>query len=96
MTREEAKDWISKKCGDGWLTLVDEIYDNLPHGIKIKSIYQKWGALNFTASPWTDETELIHDHVESKSLEICEICGNEGSEVTIDGWVHTRCPNHQK
>ncbi|UTW45408.1 hypothetical protein KFE80_00280 [bacterium SCSIO 12696] len=94
MNRTESINWIRKKCGEGWVPLVEDIYSDLPKGTTITSIYQKWGALMFDASPWSDEVEEIYNRIESVSLQTCEVCGAKGKETTISGWVHTRCENH--
>lgn len=47
MTREEAKRHIKSTCREGWLSLVDEVYNLLPKGITINEVYQKWGGLQF-------------------------------------------------
>ncbi len=42
MDREAAKEWILKTCGEGWLNLVDIIFDNKPENIEITVVFQKW------------------------------------------------------
>ena len=96
MNLEEAKEWISKSCGQGWLPLVEEIYDRVPKSTNISSIYQKWGALHFDAAPWSDCLDTIHEEIEERSMRVCEICGQTGKEAKIDDWIHTRCTNHDK
>lgn len=94
MNHEQAKSWIDKTCGKGWLPLVDDIFNSLPEDVMVSSIYQKWGALMFDAIPWTDEVEALHDRIEQLSLQTCEICGSAATEAIIDDWVHTRCEQH--
>ena len=73
MGRQEAKEWISKACGKGWLKLVDDVYDKLPEGIEIIQAYQKWAGLNF------DTTE--HENLDMISL--CEIDLQQGDYLKV-------------
>lgn len=94
VNREEAKKWIAKVCGTGWLTLIDEVYNNLPKGIKITQVYQKWGLLKFDPSEEHPEFEKYLEDIELKSSKMCEKCGLPALETIIDGWVTTLCDNH--
>ena len=94
MNRTEAVNWIKEKCGEGWIPLVEKIYENIPENVEVTSVYQKWGALMFDANPWNEELEKIHDEIEEISLKTCEICGSSATEHEINGWVHTRCEKH--
>ncbi len=94
MDREEAKAWINKTCGEGWLPLVDTVFDKLPPNITVTSTYQKWGALRFDIDPWDESCESLLEGIEDRSLETCEVCGEKGNEKEIDNWIHTRCKDH--
>lgn len=96
MNRVEAIAWIENVCGSGWVPLIDEVYENLPTTITIQSVYQKWGALQFDCVPWDNEFEIFLEYIENKSLGICEVCGEFGTESNIRGWAHTRCELHNK
>ena len=95
MNQAESLNWIKENCGEGWLPLVKKLFSTLPEGTTVTSIYQKWGALMFEATPWSHKVEKIHDDIESISLQTCEICGELGKETNIDSWIHTRCENHK-
>ncbi len=75
MDRQEAKFRIKKTCGRGWLPLVDVIFDRLPGGIEIASIYQKWGALTVDIEPKDVDFQAFLQDTSTKSTKICEICG---------------------
>jgi len=96
MNKQEARDWISKTCGEGWLSLVDEVFNVLPDDTEVKAIYQKWGALNFDVSNWNEQVQSLHDHIENQSLKTCEVCGKFGVLVEIEDWSHTRCTIHAR
>ena len=74
MTREEAKNWISKTCGAGWLGLVDKAYDALQTNIQITDVYQKWAALSFDINCDHKEFEIFLLELSEKSESICEVC----------------------
>ncbi len=90
---EKYKEHISLTCGDGWLKLIDDVYANLPDGIVITQVYQKWGALRFDIEPESEEVEEFLETIEGKSLSMCEVCGEPAGEKVIDGWVETLCDN---
>jgi len=94
MNKTEAIEHIRKTCGDGWLPLVEEVYEHLPPGMSVTQAFQKWGGLHFEYRPLTEEFEAYLETVENRSLEMCEQCGAAGSERIIDDWVHTRCDLH--
>lgn len=94
MNKSEAKEWLAKTCGEGWLPLLEEVYERLPSNITIIQTFQKWGALKFECTPWDEEFEAYLDDIAERSLGICEKCGEVGSEKTIDGWIYTRCDQH--
>ena len=94
MNREESKSWIKKTCGDGWLPLIDAVYDKLPSGIQVTSVYQKWGSLNFDIKPWNENFGGYLEEIKEKSLELCEVCGAKAEEKTTNGWVNTLCEIH--
>ncbi len=82
---------IEKTCGNGWLSLVDQVFDKLPSGFAIKQTYQKWGALMFDVEPYNEEFEIFLEKIEDQSKRICEICGEDGEEKIVNDWVETLC-----
>jgi rubrerythrin len=96
MTREEAKTWIKKTCGSGWLHLIDEVYDKLPPNVNVEAVYQKWAFLRFDLDKEDDVFEKFLEEIEERSSHVCEICGETGSNMLINGWERTRCTQHIK
>ncbi len=94
MNRLEAKKWILKKCGEGWLGLIDEVYDNLPRGIEITQVYQKYAGLRVDINPESESFEDFLADIEERSYSLCEICGKEASQYEINEWEYTRCTDH--
>ena len=96
MTREDAKKWISKACGEGWLDLVDEVYDNLPKSIEITQVYQKWAGLHFDTSKENETFDLYLYDIQEKSESTCDKCGAVASHYVISNWEYARCIEHSE
>ena len=96
MDRDDAKQWIRKTCGEGWLSFIDQVFDNLPKGASVSQVYQKYAAIRFDVEPYEERFEAFLDQLADKSLVICEKCGSQGKVTVIDNWEHTRCEKHLK
>lgn len=96
MNRIEAKNWIKQTCGEGWLHLVDQVFDNLPCGASITQAYQKYTALRFDVEPYIEEYETYLEGIEDASLNTCEKCGSKGYRYIVNNWEHTRCVEHSE
>ena len=96
MGRQEAKEWISKTCGKGWLKLVDDVYDKLPEGVEIIQAYQKWAGLHFDTTEHDEQFELYLLEIQRISRETCEKCGIKGFHYVIENWEYTRCREHSE
>lgn len=94
MTKNESKQWIEKTCGTGWLPLIDLIFNNLPKGLCIESVYQKWGALTVDTSPYDEDFQTYLDKISEKSTYLCEKCGAKAKVREKDGWLRTLCQKH--
>ena len=90
------------ECEDGWFNLLDELLTKIEYLISeedlfvVNQIKEKWGGLRFyyyTDSPNSDAIEKLVDEYEKRSLNICEICGKEGSVVETRG-LWTLCREH--
>lgn len=91
---EEAKEFIRKTNGEGWLLLVDIIYDNLPAGIVITEVFQKYGGLEVRYEGQDEEFEYLVSNIRFISQKMCEICGRSGEYSIVDGWETTLCQMH--
>ena len=96
MTRQEAKDWISKTCGEGWLSLVDNVFDRVPNDIEITQVYQKWAGLHFDTSKENELFERYLMEIQEISEATCEKCGEKGDHYVIQNWEYTRCKKHSE
>ena len=96
LDKELAKKQIKEHCGDGWLFLVDIIYDNAPNQIKINEIFQKWAGLEIRFEGTDAEFNELVENVNFMSKRICEKCGKSGAYSIIDGWETTLCDLHYK
>lgn len=84
--REDAKLCI----GEGWHSLIDEIYDRLPDEAIVNTVKEKFGGLRVYVDRIDNETQQFVDSIEDKSYTICEMCGKPGKSRS-GGWILTLC-----
>ena len=90
ITKEEAK-----KCvGEGWGSLLDELYSGLSNTASVTDVKEKWGGLRTELIYATKEDLDLSDLIEGKSLFICEGCGKKGKLRPDLGWKKTLCNRH--
>ena len=65
------KELAKKPCGDGWLFLVDIIYD-VSRQIKINEIFQKWAGLEIRFEGTDAEFNELVENVNFMSRKICQ------------------------
>lgn len=93
MTLEEAKKHTSNTRGNGWLPLVDEVFNKLDNKFIITQVFQKWGELWFDFKPYDEDFDTYLESIAEKSKNICSICGDNADEKIINGWVVSLCNN---
>ena len=96
-SRSEAKQFIADTCGEGWLPLVDKIYDNLPPNFEVCEIFQKYGALEVCTEPYQYDNEEFAQFLSDLNYEsgtICQTCGEIGAIHIVDGWMTALCLPH--
>ena len=91
------------ECGEGWYDLLDELCTKIEEELdrtndskneypfQIDQIKEKFGGLRFYVSGGTDKTYDLINEYEEKSYTICEICGSNGKEYDVRGWITTLC-----
>lgn len=94
MDRETALAHILSTCGEGWLTLVEIIYNNKPSEVKIQMVFQKWGGLKVEYVGENELYEELLDCIYEISQKMCEVCGKSAGITVIDGWETTLCKAH--
>lgn len=87
ISREQAK----REVGSGWSALIDEVYDNLPEGVTVYQVKEKFGGLRVYAGPSSEELENLLVRAENKSYTTCESCGGLGGIRSINSWVRVLC-----
>ena len=94
--------------GEGWYDIISELDDAIS---KIYPMYivdqvkEKFGGLRYYIASLPEDFpdqylnaiyNLIHE-AECKSLKTCDVCGDHGETVLIDGFLlATRCDKHNK
>jgi hypothetical protein len=94
MNKKAAKDGIAENCGNGWLTLVDIIFDNKPDHIEITEVFQKYSGLHVRYQGEDSYFDELLSAIDTISRKMCEVCGNSGGHTIVDGWETTLCDHH--
>lgn len=87
----------SECIGEGWKSIVDEAVEKLTAmGSTITQVKEKFGGLRIYYKPGHPEVrdycETVVQAAYARAYITCEDCGNTGSQVDVDGWYRTLCP----
>lgn len=86
------------ETGDGWFSLIDKLCIEI---LKVDSkciavqVKQKFGQLRFYTKDCNQEVFDLIMKAEKESSTICEICGEPGKLMELNGWLMTRCNQHK-
>ncbi len=94
MTREEVKAYFVENESEGWLRLVDLLYDKLPLEIEITEVFQKWGHFEVRYKGENKSFEKYLYVLERVSKRMCERCGKLAVETIAGSLVETLCKEH--
>jgi|GEM_PF-1632885 len=83
MTREEAHARFRENEHEGWLVLLDILYDNKPPQVEITEVFQKWGGLKTDFSGEDPLFGELTEQVYYISAFMCERCGRSGRTAVI-------------
>lgn len=91
-TREYAKQCV----GNGWHGLIDEAYDLLePYEIEVVQVKEKFGQLRIYTGIMSAEVSDVLDpkiwEIESRSMSVCECCGQPSTLQSRGGWLKSIC-----
>lgn len=90
-------------CGNGWEPIIRRLSERLeflitlcpgepeekPRAVQVK---QKFAGLRFYMYGGTEDMYKYIREAEDQAIETCELCGEKGSEKTIEtGWIWTLC-----
>ncbi len=95
MTKQEAKDSFISLEMQGWLRLIDLLYDAIPENIEITEIFEKYA--NFEVRYKGEENKKFERFVQILkriSSKMCEKCGKLASHTIINNWEQTLCKEH--
>lgn len=95
-TREEAV----ASVGDGWASIVGELWDLCKRQdppVMIHQVKEKFGGLRFYVGGASGEVHDAIEKAERVSETVCEKCGEPGKPGTARGyWILTLCDTHAK
>jgi len=84
--------------GPGWVRLVENLDTKLSKlypEYKIDQIKEKFGSLRYYVSGAGEEGYELISETEAVSAHICEECGEPGTLKGRNGWLSTRCEEHE-
>jgi hypothetical protein len=87
------------ECGDGWYALLWDLSQYINQYLikknikefKIIQVQEKFGSLKVYSKPYYKELDELIVDAKNASSYICEICGSEGRQYNIRGWIGTFC-----
>lgn len=86
------RDYALVCVGEGWGKLINNLYDAKPKKVQVLDVKERFGGFRFYCSASVPEWYLdLTEYYEEKLLHICERCGAEGKQETINGWIKTLC-----
>ncbi len=94
MNKEEARGKIIEGKHQGWLTLIDIIFDNITKEVEVLDVFQKYGALEVRYEGNDVYFDELISSIHFLSQKICEYCGESATYSIIDGWEMTLCQKH--
>lgn len=96
--------WWGFLCGDGWFDLVDTLCAGLqsltdnagaPQIVAVQ-VKEKFGGLRFYVLGASGGQRELISAAELESRNICDVCGQPGKVVDLDGYYSAKCGEHAK
>jgi len=82
------------ECGEGWKSLYAPLIERCKaEGVAVLQVKEKFGGLRFYVGGASDRLYEAIKEAESKSLTLCERCGEPG-QLRKGGWWKTLCDRH--
>lgn len=94
ITKEETIALFRRNDWDGWINLVEIIFDGKPDGIVIREVWDKYAELRVYYDGDDKVFSNLVNTVGFISRKMCQKCGKSGRHVQIDGWEKILCDEH--
>ncbi|WP_283183490.1 MbcA/ParS/Xre antitoxin family protein [Pseudomonas svalbardensis] len=89
------------ECNDGWTNLIEATLRLTRQQAELKALdvtvtqaKEKFGQLRIYHSGSDEIIGSVFEIAQLASGYICELCGNPGEVVSLEGWLVARCGNH--
>lgn len=89
------------ECNDGWANLIEATLQlTRRHAelkaldVKVSQAKEKFGQLRIYHSGSDEDIGSVFEIAQLASGYICELCGNPGEVVSLEGWLVARCGKH--
>ncbi len=94
ITREEAIAQYKRNGEEGWINLLEMVFDGKPEGIEITDVWPKYAEMQID---YTGSDKTFQDLVNKIcfiSTKTCQKCGKSGRSAEVDGWEMILCDEH--
>jgi hypothetical protein len=84
--------------GNGWLGIVQKLFEVL---IKLGwdksfiNVKEKFGGMSIFIDNIPENGFNFIIEAERETFQVCEVCGEDGGQHNINGWIHTLCDEHK-
>lgn len=91
---------VSYECGDGWLPIIEELFDKIQvlvdndpayFEFMVLQVKEKFGGLRVYTTGYDEKIDKLIDEAECKCLLTCENCGQPGHMTYRGTWMQTLC-----
>jgi predicted enzyme related to lactoylglutathione lyase len=94
ITREEAIEQYKRNGEEGWINLLEMVFDGKPEGIEIRDVWPKYAEMQI----YYEGSDKIFQNLVNKicfiSTKTCQKCGKSGRRAEVDGWEMILCDEH--
>ncbi|MGV3611326.1 MAG: VOC family protein [Fluviicola sp.] len=94
ITREKAIEQYKRNGEEGWINLLEMVFDGKPEGIEITDVWPKYAEMRIDYTGFDKNFSKMVQHVCFMSTKICQKCGKSGRRTTIDNWEMILCDEH--
>ena len=89
------------ECLEGWKDLYEPLFEYVEEynkgkpkeeQLEVVQVKQKFGMLEFYVDGKIPQKfKDLRSQMRAKSMTTCEVCGKEGKQRSVHGWIYTRC-----
>jgi len=84
--------------GNGWLGIIQRLFEvliKLGWDKSIINVKEKFGGMSIFLDNLPENGFNFIVAAERETFQVCEVCGEDGGQHNINGWIHTLCDEHK-